>query len=160
MNFSLSHPPIYYFPAINELEFLSSSYGVAVSSYGTGQLTGVIYTVPAHSQIEVDFKLKLQCVTPDNIKSMDTLIKSLLDASRKAKYEEESKTSVSGGIGFFSFWSGGVRASYEQTKKRLDEWGLSEENQQKIVTEMLKISNTFNEFNYKGVNEKRCGKGE
>jgi len=145
-----SLPPIYYFSATDELGVLGSTSGVAISAYGTGQLTGVVYTVPAHAQIDVDFKLQLQCVTPDNIKNMDALIKSLLDASRQSKYEEMSRTSVSGGVGFFGFWSGGVRASYEKTKQRMDQWGLSEENQQKIVTEMLKIANTFNEFNYKG----------
>lgn len=146
----LSLPPVYYFSSANEIDVLDSSYGVGVTTYGRGQLTGVIYTVPAHGQIEIEFKLKLQCVTAASIKSMDELIKSLLDASRRGKYEEMSRTSVSGGLGFFAFWSGGVRASYDQTKRRMEEWGLSEVNQQKIVEEMLKLVNSLQEFNYKG----------
>jgi hypothetical protein len=38
--------------------------GVSISSYGQGQVTGGMFTVPAHGEITVDFKLKLPCVTP------------------------------------------------------------------------------------------------
>src|SRR5580704_11463898 len=66
--------------------------GVAVSSYGQGQVTGALYTVPAHGEITVDFKLKLICVTPEQVQDLNNLIKSLLDASHQHVYDELSKT--------------------------------------------------------------------
>lgn len=149
----LSLDPIFLFAGESsdeKLNLLSSEFGVNVSAYGLGQITAVIYSVPPGGEIEVDFKLKLQCVTGESIKNMDNLIKSLLDASKRAQYEEESKFKASGGIGFNWFWSGGLRSSYEQTKKRMEGYGLSEENQKKIVDEMMKLANSLQEFNYKG----------
>ena len=69
--------------------------GIAVSSYGKGQVTGAIYTVPAHAQINVDFKLKLLCVTPENVQNLSNLIKSLLNASHQHTYHELEKIQVS-----------------------------------------------------------------
>ena len=133
-----------------ELNLLSAEFGVNVSAYGLGQLSGVVYSVPPGGEIEVDFKLKLQCVSGESIKNMENLIKSLLDASKREKYEEETKIKASGGFGFSWFWSGGAKASYEKTTKRMEEYGLSEENQKKIVDEMMKLANSLQEFDYKG----------
>lgn len=135
---------------LSSLALQEAEEGVAITTYGKGQLAGLTYTVPAHGIIDVNFKLKLQCVTPESIFKMDQLIKSLIDASRYDKYESISKTSVSGGVSFFGFWSGGARASYEETKTVMHGWGLSEENQKILVTEMMKLANTLNEINYSG----------
>lgn len=155
----LKLPELFRFPGTSEsleseaarkLGLESASFGVAVTAYGLGQLTGVVYSVPPGGTIEVDFKLKLQCVTSDSIKNIDNLIKSLLSGSSYQRYEEESKLEASGGIGLFWFWSGGASASYETTKKRLEGYGLSEDNQQKIVTSMMQLASSLQEFNYKG----------
>lgn len=123
--------------------------GVSVGAYGQGQCSGVTYTVPAHGQIDVDFEIKLQCITPAGIESMNMLVESLLDASKQHEYKEMSKKSVSGGISFLPFF-GSAKASAEQTKETMDSWGLSEESQGKIVDAMLKLSNEMNTFKYKG----------
>jgi len=128
----------------------TSTSGVAITTYGRGQLAGATYTVPAHGELTIDLKLKLQCVTFENIRQMDALIRSLLEASRYEKFDELTKSGASGGVSFFSFWSGGVSASYEQTKHRMSGWGLSEENQKKIVSEMMKLANELSEFNFTG----------
>jgi hypothetical protein len=149
----LSLAPIFLFSGESsggEFVIESADFGVNVQAYGLGQLTGAIFSVPPGGEIGVDFKLRLQCVTGDAIKNMENLIKSLLDASKREKYEEDSKLTASGGFGFSFFWSGGARASYEQTKRRMEEYGLSEENQRTIVNQMMQLANSLQEFNYRG----------
>lgn len=137
-------------PTAHSFEQGSATDGVAVTSYGQGQLTGATYTVPAHGQIDVEFSLKLQCVTPDDIKAMDELIRSLLKASEQHKYDNLNKTSVSGGISFFAFWSGGVKADTTNTNHTMTKWGLSEKNQEKIVDKMMQLAMKMSTFKYKG----------
>lgn len=82
-NSILSLAPIFLFSGESSgggLAIQSSEFGVNVQAYGLGQLTGAIFSVPPGGEIEVDFKLRLQCVTGEAIKNMDNLIKSLLDA--------------------------------------------------------------------------------
>lgn len=136
-------PKVYPLGASNET-------GVAVSAYGKGQLTGVLYTIPAHGEITVDFQLKLPCVTPESVQNLSNLIKSLLDASHKHSYKELEKTQASGGASLFFFFSFGVSASYSKTKETMDSWGLSEENQRTIVNAMMEIAQEVCEFNYSG----------
>ena len=125
--------------------------GVSVTSYGRGQVTGVMYTVPAHGQINLDFKLKLLCVTPEDVQNLSNLIRSLLDASHQHIYDELEQTSISGGASFFGFFGwGGASASYSDTKHTMDSFGLSERNQQQIVDAMMKVAQQVSEFNYSG----------
>ena len=125
--------------------------GVAITTYGKGQVTGLLYTVPAHGVINVDFKLKLLCVTPEDVRNLTTLIRSLLDASHQHLFDELQKTDVSGGASFFGFFGwGGASASYSDTKHTMDSFGLSERNQQAIVDAMMKVAQQVSEFNYSG----------
>ncbi|SFW90256.1 hypothetical protein [Chitinophaga sancti] len=129
----------------------SNETGVAITTYGQGQVTGALYTVPAHAEITVDFKLKLICVTPEDVQNLNNLIKSLLDASHQHLYDELSKTEVSGGASFFGLFGwGGASASYSNTKHTMDSFGLSERNQEAIVDAMMKIVTQPSEFNYSG----------
>lgn len=124
--------------------------GVSVNAYGQGQCAGATYTVSAHSTIDVDFTINMLCITPENVKTLDSLVRSLLEASKQHEYDELSKKEVSGGISFFAFWSGGAKASYSDTKHTMDKWGLSEENQGKIVDAMLALVAKTNQFKFKG----------
>lgn len=124
--------------------------GVAVTSYGVGRVSGVMYTVPAHGEIDVDFRIRLLCVTPEDIRNLSNLIESMIDASKHGYWNDYSKTHVSGGASFFGFFSGGVRASYTRVKQRMEWWGLSEENQRVIIDRMTQIAMQTSEFNYRG----------
>ena len=136
-------PKVYPLSAFNET-------GVAVTAYGKGQLTGAMFTIPAHGEITVDFKLKLSCVTPENVQNLSNLIKSLLDASHQHSYKELEKTQASGGVSLFGFFGFHGSASYSKTKETMDSWGLSEENQRAIVDAMMEIAQEVCEFNYSG----------
>jgi len=124
--------------------------GVAITSYGQGQVSGVMYTVPAHGEISVNFTINMLCVTPQDVINLNNLVKGLLDASHYHKFEETEQTNISGGLGFFGFWSGGISASYSDVKKTLDGWGLSEANQQTIVNNMMQVAQKVSTFNYTG----------
>lgn len=124
--------------------------GVSITSYGQGQLSGVMYTVPAHGEITLNFTINMLCVTPQDVINLNNLVKGLLDASHYHKFEETEQTNVSGGLGFFGFWSGGISASYSDVKHTLDGWGLSEANQQAIVNAMMQIAQKVSTFNYTG----------
>jgi hypothetical protein len=124
--------------------------GVSITSYGQGLLSGVVYTVPAHGEITVNFTINMLCVTAQDVLNLNNLIKGMLDASHYHKFEETEQTNVSGGLGFFGFWSGGISASYSDVKHTLDGWGLSETNQQTIVSNMMQIAQKVSTFNYSG----------
>lgn len=124
--------------------------GVYISSYGRGQITGAIYTIPAHGEIQVHLRLRLSCVTPESVKALDQYIRSLLDASRHHDYDEIKTSGASGGLSLFGFFSFGGSASYSETKHTMSGWGLSEENQKKIVEEMMKLVSVPSEFEIEG----------
>jgi len=124
--------------------------GVSIASYGQGQVTGGMFTVPAHGEITVDFELKMLCVTPQDVQNLTALIRSLLDASHQHVFDDLQRTDISGGASLFGFFSFGVSASYSEVKHTLDSWGLSETNQETIVNNMMKIAQKTSDFNYSG----------
>jgi hypothetical protein len=124
--------------------------GVSVTSYGQGQVTGGMFTVPAHGEITVDFELHLLCVTPQDVQNLSALIRALLDASHQHVFDDLQKTDISGGASLFGFFSFGVSASYSDVKHTMDSWGLSEVNQQTIVNNMMQIAQKTNDFKYAG----------
>ena len=130
----------------------SATDGVAITSYGKGQLAGTTYTVPAHGKITVDFTLQIQCVSAAQVQTMDQLIRGLLKASEQGKYDSLEKThESSGGRSFLFFWSTGRKASSKETKKTLTEtWGLTEAQQSKIIQGMLGLASKMNTFHYSG----------
>eukprot|EP01084_Bolivina_argentea_P258968 436804_1 len=118
----------------------------SVVGYGRGQLSGAYYTVPAHGKAKVTATITMQSVTPDSIAALNSLVESMLKASKKGSYEKLKENSVSGGSSFFSFLSGGVKASHKDMEKNMKSWGLSEENISKITTQMCEIANKSNTF--------------
>lgn len=125
--------------------------GVSVNAYGQGQCSGVTYTVPAHGDIDVDFTLQMQCVTPENVKSLDALIRGMLSASAQKKYDQLTEKKSSGGYGFFLWFScGGYSSSSKQTTHIMESYGLTVEQQTKIIDAMIKMANQSNKFTYKG----------
>jgi len=124
--------------------------GVSITSYGQGQVTGGMFTVPAHGVISVNFQLHLLCVTPNDVQTLSALIRSLLDASHQHLFDEVSKTDISGGASLFGFFSAGISASYSDVKHTMDSWGLSEVNQETIVNNMMQIAQKTNDFVYSG----------
>ncbi len=129
----------------------SSADGISVTSFGQGQCSGVTYTVSPHSVIDVDFTINMLCVTPENVDTLDKLIRSMLSASKQHEYDQLTKKSSSGGRGFFLFFSGGgSRSSVSQTTHTMDSFGLTREQQSKIIDSMLALVAKTNKFSFKG----------
>lgn len=124
--------------------------GISITSYGQGQVSGVMYTVPAFSELTVDIDFYLLCMTPEDVINMNNLIRGMLDASQYSHFDELSKTEISGGLSLFSFFSLGVSASYSDTKHTMSGWGLSEDNQKTIIQAMAKTSQNTNHFGFHG----------
>lgn len=128
----------------------TSADGVAVTSYGQGQVSATTLTVPAHGEIEVDFELDMLCVPPADMDGLSALIRSLLDAPRQHVYDDLGRTDVSGGASLFGFFSLGVAASYSDTKSTMDGWCLSEASQRTIIDSMMALGQQTNHFQFKG----------
>lgn len=129
----------------------SSESGVAITTYGKGQVSGAIYTVPAHGEITLDFDVKLFCVTPDDVQTLSNLIRTLLDATHRSLYDDLQVTTISGGASFFGFFGwGGVSGGYSDTKHTMDSFGLSDANQATIIDAMMKVVQQTSDFQYKG----------
>ncbi len=129
----------------------SATDGIQVNAFGQGQVSGATYTVPAHGNITVDFKLNMQCITPENVNSLDKLIYGMLSASKQHEYKEQTKKTSSGGRGFFLFFSAGhSSSSYTKTTQTMDSWGLSREQQSTIIDAMMGLVKKTNTFDYSG----------
>jgi hypothetical protein len=123
--------------------------GISIKNYNTGQCSGIAYSVPAHAEISIEFDLKMDCISPPYIEILDNLVYSLLDASNKEKYKELKKNPISGGCSFVPFF-GTSKASCEDTRYILNNWGLSLKNQKIILETMLITPTSWNSFPFKG----------
>ncbi len=102
------------------------SYSIEVS--GQGQLTGLSYTIPAHTEGKIKAKLQISALTSEDVKSLNALAIGMLDASYKEQVKEFEKTSASASLSVWSwfFGGGGASASYEKTKETMKSKGLTE----------------------------------
>lgn len=143
--------PAFSLPILSQARDGTNETGVSIDAYGLGQLSAVFFTAPAHSETEVNFTVNMFCLTPADVANLSNLIRSLLDASHQRIYDDMQSTGVTGGAGFFGFFSWGARANYSSTKRRMDSWGLSEENQKTIVQAMMERTAVINTFTYRSV---------
>ncbi|MCR9088126.1 MAG: hypothetical protein NXH97_15430 [Rhodobacteraceae bacterium] len=138
-------------PTVMAAQAGAATNGVSVTSFGQGQVTGATYTVPAHGKIKVEFDLQLLAVTGSDIENLNNLIRGMLNASEQKRFDSLSKSEASGGSAGFLFFSGGYshRSSSEVTQS-MDSWGLTRADQDKIITQMLTLTNKTQKFKYKG----------
>eukprot|EP01084_Bolivina_argentea_P258967 436803_1 len=59
----------------------------SVVGYGRGQLSGAYYTVPAHGKVKVTAKITMQTITPDDMKTLNSMVESMIKPSKKGSYE-------------------------------------------------------------------------
>ncbi|WPQ62339.1 hypothetical protein SIO70_28675 [Chitinophaga sancti] len=103
----------------------SESYSIEVS--GLGQLTGLSYTIPAHTSGYLKAQLMISALSSQDVKDLNELAMGMLNASYKEEIREEEKTSVSADLSMFSyFFGGGASASYERTRQTMKSKGLSD----------------------------------
>ena len=103
------------------------SYSIEVS--GEGQLVGLSYTIPAHTEGRIKAKLQISALSSEDVQNLNDLALGMLDASYKEEINEYEKTSTSANLSVWSwaFGGGGASASYEKTTETMKSKGLTEE---------------------------------
>ena len=112
----------------------------SVNSQGYGSVTGMAYTVPAHSDGNIKANIRYLSLTSADVDTLNSLIRGMLSASQYEKIEEYERIHASAKISYWAFWSGGGSASYEKTRREMRGFGLSEENQQTIIAAMCEVA--------------------
>lgn len=112
----------------------------SVESEGFGSLTGLAYTVPAHSEATIKASIKSLALTSVDVENLSALMRGMLSSSQYQKIREYESTHASANISYWGFWSGGGGASYEKTREEMRGFGLSEQNIQTIVSAMTEIA--------------------
>lgn len=95
---------------------------------GMGQLTGLSYTVPAHTSGRIKANLQISALSSEDIKGLNDLAMGMLDASYKEEVKEHEKTTASANLSVWTwfFGGGGASASYEKTRDTMKSKGLSD----------------------------------
>ncbi|KAN0039561.1 hypothetical protein ACTA71_007358 [Dictyostelium dimigraforme] len=119
-----------------------SDEGYNCEAQGIGSFTGLGYTIPAHSKGTIKTKIEVMAMTSDDIDHMNQLVESMLSASKKDEIKEQTKTSTSANLSFWSFFTGGdsASASYEDTKNTMHSCGLTQEQISIIINELYKMA--------------------
>jgi hypothetical protein len=121
----------------------SSQDSFTIEAEGTGSITGISYTVPAHTEGKVSVDIKMMAITTQNVKDLNDLIMSLLDASRQEYVREYSRTHASANISIWSIFGGGGSASYEKISENMHSLGLTDEQITMIINKLFDIANQF-----------------
>lgn len=99
----------------------------SIEVQGLGQLTGIAYKVPAHAEGRIKAKLQISALTSLDVKNLNDLAISMLDASYRETVKEFEKTSASANLSIWGwFFGGGADASYEKTRESMKSKGLSD----------------------------------
>ncbi|OJU92120.1 MAG: hypothetical protein BGO19_00150 [Acinetobacter sp. 38-8] len=118
----------------------SSSTGFSVKAQGTGSFTGLSYTIPAHSKGTIKAKISVMAITSEDVRKLNEMVLSMVNASTKTKIEEFEKIHASANLSIWSFWSAGASASYDKTYKKMQESGLSDSQISTIIEKMFEIA--------------------
>ncbi|KAN0039562.1 hypothetical protein ACTA71_007359 [Dictyostelium dimigraforme] len=124
----------------------SSDEGYNCEAQGQGAFSGLDYTIPAHTKGSIKAKLQVMAMSSDDIDHMNKMVESMLSASKKDEIKEQTKTSASANLSFWSFFTGGdsASASYEDTKNTMHSCGLTEEQVTTIINELFKLAENMN----------------
>ncbi len=110
---------------------------------GYGSITGLAYTIPAHTDADFDIDLKVLSLTSNDVDNLNKLIQGMVSASQWQKIRDYESTHASANLSCWGLTGGGGSASYEKTHEALSGFGLSEENQRTIVGAMAEIAKTM-----------------
>ncbi|WP_051884978.1 hypothetical protein [Chryseobacterium luteum] len=102
------------------------SYSIEVA--GEGQLTGLSYTIPPFTQGRITASLQISAMSSQDVRNLNDLAISMLNATYKEEVKEYEKTSASANLSVWTwfFGGGGASASYEKTKESMKSKGLTE----------------------------------
>jgi len=127
-------------PIISKIEKGTAEESYSIDVSGQGQLTGLSYTIPAHTEGKIKAKLQISALTSDDVKSLNDMAMGFLDASYKEEIKEYEKTSASASLSIWSwaFGGGGASASYQKTKQTMKSKGLTDTQITQLMDAFLK----------------------
>lgn len=112
-----------------------------ITAQGVGSLTGLDYTVSAHTKAKIEVNLTIKALTSQDMKDLNDLALTFLNASQRDEVREHEKTSVEGNASLFGwFFGGGVSASYEKTRDTMHAKGLTDEQIDKLMDAFLELA--------------------
>ena len=114
--------------------------GFSVAAQGTGSFTGLSYTVPAHTSGNLKARIQVMALTSEDVKELNALVMSMLNATERSKVETHEKTHASANISIWSIFGGGASASYDKTKDTMNSMGLTEAQVSTIVDRLFDIA--------------------
>lgn len=106
----------------------SAEESFSIEVAGMGQLTGLAYTIPAHTTGRIKANLQISALSSEDIKGLNALAMGMLDASYREEVTEHTKTSANVDLSLWTWFFGGGKASasYEYTKDEMKSKGLTE----------------------------------
>jgi hypothetical protein len=116
---------------------------------GYGSITGLSYTIPAHTDADFDIDLKVLSLTSNDVNNLNNLIQGMVSASQYQKIRDYEATHASANLSFWGFLGGGGSASYDKTHEAMSGFGLSEENQRTIVSAMSEVAKNMSKVDAK-----------
>ncbi len=100
----------------------------SIDASGTAQLTGLSYTVPAHTSGTIKAQLQTSALTSQDVADLNAMATGFLEASVKEEVREQEKTSGSANVTVWSwlFGRGSASASFERIHETMLSKGLTE----------------------------------
>lgn len=121
----------------------SAEEGFNIEAQGYGSITGLAYTIPAHTDADFDIDLKVLAMTSSDVDNLNRLIRGMVEASKYEKVRDYESSHASANLSFWSLLGGGGSAGYSKTREELRGFGLSEENQRTIISAVSEIAKTI-----------------
>jgi hypothetical protein len=124
----------------------------SVDYTGVGSLTGLTFTVPAHSETRIIANLRIAAMTSQNIRDLEAGWTALLDITRQEELREykSEDTSLSANLGFMGFFNGGGKAerTTSQSREYMETLGLSESQIDTAMTMFSDFAKEMSEVTY------------
>ena len=115
-----------------------------VDAQGTGAFTGLSYTVPAHTRGHLKATIQSHSMTSQDVATLNSLVMSMLDASKQDEVREHEQIDASANISVWSMFGGGASADYNKTTDTMHSMGLSDDQITTIVEKMMEIATNMN----------------
>mmetsp|Transcript_42771 Transcript_42771/g.47598 ORF Transcript_42771/g.47598 Transcript_42771/m.47598 type:complete len:294 (-) Transcript_42771:186-1067(-) len=124
----------------------------SVDYKGVGSLSGLTFTVPAHSETKIVANLRIAAMTSQNIRDLEAGWTALLDISRQEELREYKSidASLSANLSFMGFFSGGGKTenTMSQSREYMEALGLSESQIDDAMTMFSDFAKEMSEVTY------------